>query len=179
MKTKRLDNERPIPKTLYLESVLRPLLELFSVSDDVFTEHDAFAPSQIHHSLGRLYRSWLDTRETLDPEFNREKYRHEMKSFQKKGTTPLGRKQRAKGQRTSSTERISTSEKSQRRTASSASGKRSKSARPVRSNSSACGGQSRTQSLSACGVEWLIASGSASASGSRTKASAKFRNGQG
>lgn len=179
-KRRKLDSATTIPNSRnFYEDVLIPLLELFATADDVFEEANAFDPSQIHHSLGRLYRTWLDTREHLDPEFNRDRYRHEMKKkvSPKKGRTPLGRKQRAKDQRPSSTGHISTSAKNQRRNGNFASTRPSRSASSARSGSSASGGQSRTQSLSACGAAWLIASGSASASGSRTKASARFRNG--
>lgn len=62
-----------------VEPVMLPLLDLFSVVDDVMDEPNAFAPETIHKSLGRIYRVWLDTREALDPDFDRAKYRHDMK----------------------------------------------------------------------------------------------------
>lgn len=66
---------------------IRPFVELFSVVDSVMDEPGAFDPDSIHKSLGRIYRQWLDTREEIDPNFDRARYRHEMKSRQK---TPLG-----------------------------------------------------------------------------------------
>lgn len=160
------------------ESVYIPLLELFAMADDVFTEANAFDPTKIHHSLGRLYRQWLDTREHLDPEFNRDQYRHEMKKLSpKKGLTPLGRKQRVTGRRNSSTGRTSISEKSQSKSGVSVKSAARKSAKGVRSDRNASGGQLRTQSLSVCGAAWLIANGSAFVSGSRTKAFGKFLSG--
>lgn len=176
---------RPIDKnatirqnTLY-ENVWIPLLELFATSDDVFSEPDAFAPKQIHHSLGRLYRSWLDTREALDPEFDRERYRHDMKKSvsPKKDRTPLGRKRPAKGQRTSSTGRTLTSEKNPSKSAASGKSAAKKSASRVRYERNASGGPSKTQSRLGYGAVWLIVSGSVSESGSRTKAFGKFRSG--
>jgi hypothetical protein len=46
-----------------------PLLELFAVVDDVFTEHDAMAADKRRMTLGRIYEQWKRTRAQLDPEF--------------------------------------------------------------------------------------------------------------
>lgn len=51
-----------------------PLLELFSVVDDVFDEHDAFAPDKIRAGLGRIYRQWKKSRAQLDPEFQERRF---------------------------------------------------------------------------------------------------------
>lgn len=174
-----IDNNATIRQNTLYENVWIPLLELFATSDDVFSEPDAFAPKQIHHSLGRLYRSWLDTREALDPDFDRERYRFDMKksASPKKGTTPLGRKRPAKERRTSSTGRTLTSAKNPSVNAASGKSAARKSAKGVRSDRNASGGQSKTQSRLGYGAVWLIVSGSVSESGSRTKAFGKFRSG--
>lgn len=44
-----------------------PLLELFAMVDDVFTEDDALDPSKRQMSLGRIYEQWKRTRAALDP----------------------------------------------------------------------------------------------------------------
>lgn len=62
-----------------VKPVLVPLCELFSEVDEVFADEGAFDPAHIHKSLGRIYRSWLNTREALDPDFDRERYRNRMK----------------------------------------------------------------------------------------------------
>lgn len=46
-----------------------PLLEMFAMCDDVFTEDDALSPEKRQISLGRLYEQWKRTRTALDPEF--------------------------------------------------------------------------------------------------------------
>lgn len=45
-----------------LEAAVRPLLELFSVVDDVFTEADAFNADKRRQGYGRIYRAWKKTR---------------------------------------------------------------------------------------------------------------------
>lgn len=67
-------------------SELGPLLELFATVDEVFNEPGAFDDQNIHKSLGRCYREWLKCRSSLDPDFNPNRYRQEMKSA---GDNPL------------------------------------------------------------------------------------------
>lgn len=106
------------------------LLELFSVCDDVFTEPEALSDSNVYKTGGRLYRAWLDTREQLDPEFNREKYRQEQKAM----LTPKGHRKRLAGaSSTPSTARTQTSAKSRKKTAEPAKRTAKKSAKGARS----------------------------------------------
>ena len=58
-----------------VEHVMMPLLELFAVTDDVFTEVDAFSAEKRQASLGRIYRQWKRTRKSLDPDFDPKMYR--------------------------------------------------------------------------------------------------------
>jgi hypothetical protein len=51
-----------------------PLLELFAICDDVFTEADAFDKEYVYKSLGRIHRQWKETRAALDPDFDPESY---------------------------------------------------------------------------------------------------------
>lgn len=159
------------------EHVAMPFLELFADTNDVFEEHDAFAPDKIHKSLGRLYRSWLNAREALDPNFDRQKYRHEMKSRKTaKKTTPLGRSLPVEDQPRSSTGSISTSGKNRKPNASNAKQGAKRSVKGARSGSSAFGGPSRTTRSQACGAEWLIVNENVSGSGSRARASEKSQS---
>lgn len=48
-----------------LEAAVRPLLELFSVVDDVFTEDGAFKSPAMRQGFGRIYRQWKQTREAF------------------------------------------------------------------------------------------------------------------
>lgn len=57
------------------------LLDLFSVVDVVYTSPGVFATEEdMRKGLGQIYRSWLNAREQLDPEFDRSKYRIEIKA---------------------------------------------------------------------------------------------------
>lgn len=49
-----------------------PLLEFWSVAEDVFTEEGAFDSDRKATSLGRIYRAWKKTRKELgaDDEWN-------------------------------------------------------------------------------------------------------------
>lgn len=62
-----------------VKPVLVPLCELFADVDEVFADEGAFDANHVYKSLGRIYRSWLNTREALDPDFDRERYRNRMK----------------------------------------------------------------------------------------------------
>lgn len=125
-----------------------PLLEMFAVVDSVFEEDNAFSHEHINHSLGRCYRAWLDARDALDPDFDRQKYRHDMKqkSREKASLTKLGAKkfspsQAAKGSPTSSMGQPSTSEKKTRKTKSEEKRRVEKSASSARSDGRASNGR--------------------------------------
>lgn len=165
-----LPNKKDMKALQRMSPVMRPLLEMFAVVDDVMTEHDAFAPGQIHKSLGRIYRGWLDSREALDPEFDRERYRHEMKGRKKAPTTPLGRELRASGSLRSSTDPRQTSEKSPKK--SGKNGKRSakRSVEGAPSADRASSGHSKKKSRSASGEASHSESVSGSGSGSKKRA---------
>jgi hypothetical protein len=47
-----------------------PLLALFAVCDDVFTEEDALDPAHQRQTIGRIYEEWKRTRKHFDPEFH-------------------------------------------------------------------------------------------------------------
>lgn len=152
-----------------VEPVMRPLLELFASVDDVMSEHNAFSESSIHKSLGRIYRQWMDTREALDPGFDRERYRHEMKAGKKKGKSPLGRKPLAEVSPSSSTDRRSISEKSQKKSARSENASASRSAKAAPSDDLASGGRSTKKNRSGYGVASRSAKGKGSVSGSKQR----------
>lgn len=65
-----------------------PLLELFSVVDDVFSTEGAFEPGNINKSLGRCYRQWKDTRAALDPEFDPKRYPKKQRPARKSEPLP-------------------------------------------------------------------------------------------
>lgn len=155
-----------------VKPTLDPLLGLFSVVDDVLTEHDAFDEQNIHKSLGRIYREWLDTREALDPSFDRARYRHDMKSHQaaKVRRSPLGRELPASGSRKSSTGSTSTSEKSRKKSARPEKPEQRKSAKGAQSSSPASGGRSTTGRSSEYGAASRSVKGKGSGSGSKTRA---------
>lgn len=158
-----------------VEPVMRPLLELFATVDDVMSEADAFEPGNIHKSLGRIYREWLETREALDPEFDRARYRHEMKSRPKK--SPLGRP--VKGSSTSSTGRTSTSDKSRKKTGRTEKPSAGRSATTARSSGSASGSRSTTGKRGAYGEGSPRRSGSVSESGSTGRTTRGSRKAKG
>lgn len=122
-----------------VESVLVPLTELFGDVDEVFREEGAFDKQNIHKSLGRIYRSWLQTREALDPDFDREKYRQKMKKRrpQRTGlTAPL-----VSDSPTRSMGRTQISEKSQKQTAKQEKRSAKKSVKGARSSGNASHGR--------------------------------------
>lgn len=47
-----------------------PLLEMFAMLDDVFTEDDALSAEKRQMSLGRVYEAWKRTRAALDPDWD-------------------------------------------------------------------------------------------------------------
>jgi hypothetical protein len=47
------------------EAEARALLELFSVVDDIYTEHDCFEPAKVSIGYGRAYRAWKRCRDVL------------------------------------------------------------------------------------------------------------------
>lgn len=107
---------------------LRNLCEFFSIIDEVFAEQGAFDDQNIHKSLGRCYRAWLDCRESLDPDFNRNRYRQEMKASAT--SSPL----RAPGFTKYSLEKRLTSEKNQKSQGQQESDKPSRSATTARTS---------------------------------------------
>lgn len=50
-----------------LVNATEPLLELFALVDDVFTEDDAMSPEKRQIGMGRIYEQWKRTRAALDP----------------------------------------------------------------------------------------------------------------
>lgn len=69
-KKKRSPSSSTTDPALALAAATRPLLELFSVVDDVFTEDDALSAEKRQMSLGRIYRGWKECRAALDPDFD-------------------------------------------------------------------------------------------------------------
>lgn len=171
-----LPSKKAVKAFRQVEPVLRPLLELFAVVDDVMSEPDAFEADKIKKSLGRVYREWRDnTRPALDPEFDRQQYRHDMKKRKKKGSTPLGRERLAAGSLPSSTDRKQTSGKSRSKSAENESTSVSPSAKRARSDDRASGGRSTKKSRSESGAGSHSESGKGSGSGLKSKASARSR----
>jgi hypothetical protein len=156
----------------HVSPTMRPLLELFATVDDVMSEHDAFDEANIHKSLGRIYREWLDTREALDPDFDRERYRHEMKSGQAKKVrrSPLGRELPASASPRSSTASTSISEKSRKKSARTGKPSQQKSAPRAKSEGAASTGQSRRESRGEFGEASRSVKGKGSGSGSKGRA---------
>lgn len=157
----------------HLIGVMIPLLELFAAVDDVMDEHDAFSSGNIHKSLGRIYRSWLDTREALDPDFDREMYRHEMKAKKSPPRTPLG--QPVSESRRSSTGRTSISGKSRRTNAELGKPSAKRSAKGARSDAPASTGPSPKRKGGAYGEASRSGKGKGSGSGSKAKGTGKSR----
>ncbi len=152
-----------------VEYAIIPLLELFADVNDVMEEHDAFAPGAIHKSLGRIYRSWLDTREALDTNFDRARYRHDMKARKKKPTTPLGRELPASGALTFSMDPKLISVKNQSATGKSGKPSAKSSAKAAPSDAPVSSGRSKKKKSSGSGAGSHSESGSASSSGSKKK----------
>lgn len=99
----------------------QPLLELFSVADDVFTEEEALNTQYAHQTLGRLFRQWKETRSSLDPDFDPGNY-------EKRARSSL----HVPGKQTFFTATTPTLGKSLKKRSSSGSGKRSRSANNVK-----------------------------------------------
>lgn len=55
-----------------LIAATEPLLALFAVCDDVFTEEDALSQDHIRKTVGRVYEEWKRTRRHFDPDFHME-----------------------------------------------------------------------------------------------------------
>lgn len=162
-----------------VEDVWISLLEMFASVDDVMTEAGAFDPEHIHKSLGRIYRQWLNSRETLDPEFDRARYRHQMKNRKKSSQrTPLGREQPASTQRTSSTARMLTSGKKPKPNAKHEKPSAKTSARDAKSGKRVSGGRSTEKNHSGSGAGSRSERGKGSESGSSTKASRRSQKGK-
>lgn len=157
------------------EHVMLPLLDLFATVDDVMTEAGAFEPEHIHKSLGRVYRSWLDTREALDPEFDRDRFRHDMKGRPRSTLTPLGRKRPVQEARKSSTETTQISEKSRRESAKNEKRSAKKSVQGARSGTPASGGRLPKKRSSESGVGSPTKREGASLGGSRKKGTRRSR----
>lgn len=169
-KSGTLPSKKVLKAYKQVEPVMRPLVELFAVVDDVMTEHDAFDDKQIKKSLGRIYREWRDnTRPALDSEFDRERYRHEMKGHRKKKGTPLGKERLASGSLTRSTDQKQTSDKSQSESARGESASAKRSAKDVRSDAPVSSGRSKKKNRSVSGEASRSGRGKDSASGSKKK----------
>lgn len=77
--TKKKGKKRPRRKSRYVvmyvqedfhSEVLLPLLAMFAMCDDVFTEDDALIdPAKAKMGFGRIYEEWKRCRKKLDPEF--------------------------------------------------------------------------------------------------------------
>lgn len=48
---------------------MQPMLALFAICDDVFTEDDALSPEMRRTTLGRIYEEWKRCRKAIDPDF--------------------------------------------------------------------------------------------------------------
>lgn len=77
---KQIERERNYNE--FREEVIIPLLSMFAMVDDVFTEQDAFDEVKRKIGYGRIYREWLEVREKLDPEFDKAEYRRIVKMRQ-------------------------------------------------------------------------------------------------
>lgn len=162
-----------------VEDVWISLLEMFATVDDVMTEAGAFDPDHIHKSLGRIYRQWLNSRETLDPEFDRARYRHNMKNRKKAPQrTPLGREQPASTQPRSSTARMLTSGKKQKPSAKPEKSSARRSAKAAKSGKRASGGRSTERNPSESGAGSRSGSATDSESGSGERASRRSQKGK-
>lgn len=54
----------------FRNEVLLPLLSMFAMCDDVFTEDDALSdPKKVKIGIGRIYEEWKRCRTKLDPGF--------------------------------------------------------------------------------------------------------------
>lgn len=111
-----------------VQPVVVPLCDLFATCDSVFTEEGAFSDEHIKKSLGRIFRTWKETRAALDPEFNPSDYERRPRRAGQNPQSPLvtGSQKPSMVQRRTSEKNPKQSEKSERRTASrSAKGARS------------------------------------------------------
>lgn len=76
---KKSGKKRPRKKQRYVtmyvqedfrDEVILPLLSMFAMCDDVFTEDDALIdPTKAKMGLGRIYEEWKRCRTKLDPGF--------------------------------------------------------------------------------------------------------------
>lgn len=163
-----------------VEDVWISLLEMFASVDDVMTEAGAFDPEHIHKSLGRIYRQWLNSREILDPEFDRARYRHAMKSRKKTASqTPLGRALPVSTQQSSSTARMLTSGKKPKLNAKPEKKSAKRSAKGAQSVSRASGGRSIARNSSESGAGSPSGSATGSESGSSKRATRRSPKGKG
>lgn len=99
----------------------QPLLELFSMCDDTFTEDQALTREHAQITAGRIYEQWKKTRSSLDPEFDPDNYERRARSSQL-----------APGKQTFFTDSTPTFAKSRRKKSSSVNGKRNRSANNVK-----------------------------------------------
>lgn len=59
----------PVQRANALIAVTAPLLELYAVVNDVFTEDDALSADKRQISLGRIYEQWKRCTAKLDPDW--------------------------------------------------------------------------------------------------------------
>lgn len=136
-----------------IEPALIPLTELFADVDEVFAEDGAFAPENIHKSLGRIYRAWLRSRTALDPDFDPERYRLDQKAkMRSRRPIRVGLSvQPVADLSTPSTDQQSISGKSRKQTAKQEKSSVKKSAKGVRSAGTVSAGRSKKRSRSGSG----------------------------
>jgi len=65
----------PLDPCEHLARITEPLLEVFSVVHDVYTESDAFDPDKLKTGYGRIYRAWKKAIVAMDPDFPLDRYR--------------------------------------------------------------------------------------------------------
>jgi hypothetical protein len=98
-----------------------PLLELFSMCDDTFTEDEALTREHAQITAGRIYEQWKKTRSSLDPDFDPANFERRARSFQ-----------RVPAKQTFFTATTPTLEKNRKKKSSSGSGRRNRSANNVK-----------------------------------------------
>lgn len=64
-------------------AVMSPLIEFWSVADDVFTTDEAMSQEHVYKTVGRLYRAWSEAKKEMDPDYDPERDRRPWKERSK------------------------------------------------------------------------------------------------